>query len=170
MQRSPVLWSAQACPFRKAGVYYGLSPAATHVEVSLRLLPRRGQVYTLGSVTLQPSRTLPCVYLAVRDPSAVRVVPVPAFRNGAEHSNGHVSLIFPARATNGSTAATPDGPAVEAIRRYAADGEHAAFIVSVGLQTHREAEFHHQVLLTRPGLPYAELCERIESVKDRFSG
>ena len=169
MHQSPVLWSARACPFRKAGVYYGLSPANTHVDVAERILPRRGQVYGPATITVRPSQVLPCVYIAVRDPSAVRVVPVPKPLNGEDRENGHVSLIFPPGTRPLLATAAPSGPATEAIRRYAADGEHAGFVVSVGLAVQREEEFHRQVLCAIPGIPYGELCERIEAVRQEFS-
>jgi hypothetical protein len=169
MQQSPVLWSARACPFRKAGVYYGLSPAHTHIEITERLLPRRGQVYLNGRVRLRASQPLPCVYYAVRDPSVVRVVPVPASITGPERDNGHVSLIFPPPARPAFAPASSEASATEAIQRCLVDQDQAAFVVSVGLRTQREAQFHRQVLLAHHDLPYSELCERIEAVRDDFS-
>ena len=172
MTTSPVLWSARACPFRKAGVYYGLSDSATHLRVAQRLFPRRGAVHVAGTVALTPSATLPCIYIAVRDPSAVRVVPVRAARPGGhrEEDLEHVSLVFPpAPRAKEPPGATFDGPVAGAIRRYAAAHIQAAFVVTIGLRADREEEFHRRVLLDRPNAAYGDLCDRITALKDEFA-
>ena len=53
MPSNAIIWSARACPFRRAGVYYGLSDADTHLRVAQRLLPRRGRLYMPGTVTVR---------------------------------------------------------------------------------------------------------------------
>lgn len=80
----------------------------------------------------------------------------------------HVTLVFSA----------PDRPRpaveheigrVEAVAGVTGPGQHAGFVVTVGLRTELEAEFHERVILAHHDRPYAELCERIMSVRDQFS-
>ncbi len=172
MTTSPILWSARACPFRKAGVYYGLSEPETHLEIAHRLYPRRGRLLLAGTVSLAPSTLLPCIYVAVRDPSAVRVVPVRAARAGGvrEEDLEHVSLVFPPHPRPRESAKDALDPTVEeTIRHYAAAHVQAGFVVTIGLRVEREEEFHHKVLLHEPGVPYGDLCDRITALKHDFA-
>src|SRR5437016_10978760 len=124
MPKSPVLWSARACPFRRAGVYYGLSRAETHVPVAQRLLPRRGVPYPPRTMSIREHLAVPLVYFAVRDPSAVRVVPVRG-NGGADEpgdGGGHVFLIFPAARR---VRAADNAPELRAISKVGGNGSQA---------------------------------------------
>ena len=166
MPKSPVLWSARTCPFRRAGVYYGLSQADTHVRVARRLLPRRGRAYRPGAMAIREGVSVPLVYLAVRDPSAVRVMPV---RNGAPEKRiggEHVSLLFPSAK---GAVADPDIEELKPLSEVAATDSQAGFIVTVGLRTDLEPEFHRRVVLENRGVAYSELCDVITRVKEELA-
>jgi hypothetical protein len=144
-------------------VYYGLSTAASQAEVAAGLMPRRGALYPPGMVSMAPGSARPLVYLAVRDPSSVRVKPA---RNGHRHRRDadHVSLVIRADRPRAEKIGHPE---VRRLRAWA--DAPSAFVVTVGLRHDREVEFHQRVVLDHPGLAYAELCEVITALKDRFA-
>ena len=183
MMTGPILWTARACPFRRAGAYVGLGTADSHIIVMRRLLPRRARVYGGGRVRVRDGEEWPLVYYAVRDPSAARVLPV---RDGHGNGNGgrkhgdddddplHVMLVFPsAAARNGWRAAAAGNgghASLEELERHVRLGPDAGFIVTIGLRPDREAEFHESLVLSGTAPAYAELCERISAAKDQFAG
>lgn len=171
-----IVWSGQACPFRRAGVYYGLSPVGAHEQVARWLLPRRGAVYTHGRLMVRPESgaVAPLTYFAVRDPSAVRVVPVRRSRaapKGPLDDFTHVSLVF----TPDRRAGASPGPEerelahLSHLARESSEMDHGGFIVTIGLRTDREAEFHERVILGGGVPTYPQLCDRIMALRDEFS-
>jgi hypothetical protein len=178
LNASHIIWSGQACPFRRAGVYFGLSALATHEPVARWLLPRRGSAYPHGRVRVRPGTLAPLHYFAIRDPSAVRVIPVRPGSNGGNGSGPddefpHVSLLFPlerrrAEAPPNSEPVSPELGHIADLARAAAAHDQGAFVVTVGLRADREAEFHERLILMHRDLPYAELCERIKARRGDF--
>jgi hypothetical protein len=165
-----LVWSARECIFPRAGVYYGLAPHGTCHEAAAGLMPRRGSVYVGGRTEVRSGVPLPLHYFAVRDPSAVRVVP--AKGRAAPEDAAHVSLVLllPAPETGGPAGTAPEGNGVlGAIAGAAQVDSQSGFVMTIGLRKEREREFFEAVVLRPEVQPFGGLCERIQGAGDAFS-
>lgn len=163
-----VIWSAIDCSFPGAGAYVGLASCMQHYTVAGRLLPKRGQVYAGGSVAVRAGQRWPLVYFAVRDPSAVRVVPVRAARDAGRR---HVILQF---AFGHRPAPCPDEDSKVAplalLRTHCDERLHGVFVLTVGLGPDAEFGFQRRAGLTRSGLEYGELCDTVHAYRPYADG
>ena len=150
-------------------MYYGLCEAGSLHHAAGCILPRRGALYPVSSIRIRPDESAPLVYLAVRDPSAVRVVPVgPRGRGKASPQDfDHITLVFSAPDRPGPGG--PDPATIQSAVGAARQRQQAGFVVTIGLRTELESEFHERVILAHHDRPYAELWERIMSERDQFS-
>jgi hypothetical protein len=140
------LWSAATCGFKGAGVYVGLAPGYEHMAVARGLGAKQMQLYLGGRVkACGEVRPWPINYFAVRDPSAVRVIPVhqPPLPNGFKA----VRLQFRFPPQNGRSSITIAAPraGIQA-SACAAEESPAGFIVSVGLPIEREQRFFEETI------------------------
>lgn len=169
--RSHIVWSGRDCEFPKAGVYYGLAPAHTHAMAAAWLLPRRGTVCVGGRTEVRSGEQRPLHYYAVRDPSAVRVVPV---KGQVRDDPGHVSLIFrlggldAAGRVETGVLSPDEAAALTLIRESATHESEAGFVMTIGLRKDREREFFENVVLVPPIQPFSALCDRIQSAAADF--
>jgi hypothetical protein len=127
-------------------VYVGLAPGYEHMAVARGLSTRQMQLYVGGRVIAygEPRPWL-INYFAIRDPSAVRIIPVsqPPLPNGFKPV--HLRFRFPPQ--NGRTSTT--------ISCHPQRGVHgqgtpvvapAGFIVSVGLPIEKEQRFFEETI------------------------
>jgi hypothetical protein len=141
---APVSWSAATCDFRGAGVYVGLAPEYEHMAVARGLGAKQIQIYVGGRIRAQgEARPWALHYYAIRDPSAVRVIPVhqPKLPNGFKP----VQLRFRFPPNNGRHAVVVCPPADSRSGTVAAAAP-VGFIVSVGLAAERELAFFHETV------------------------
>jgi hypothetical protein len=148
-------------------VYFGLAVPYEHVAVARRLTSRQARVFSGGSVALRAdSPPAPFNYFAVRDPSSVKVMPVklPPLGNGFRH----VKLAFNfERYYQPST--DPDSQsavdALETSMHSFSEGKDrpatAAFLITIGLPTHREERFFHDAIASNPGQAWADFYNLI---------
>jgi hypothetical protein len=162
-QGTPIIWTAATCDFRGAGVYVGLAPEYEHLVVARGLGTKQMQAFVGGQMRARGEpRPWPIHYYAVRDPSAVRVIPVnqPALPNGFKP----VQLRFRFPAHNGrlTVRVTPPG---DGRFDHDANSQNAAapsgFIVSVGMPADREIEFFDAVIDGRMETDWDEVFQRV---------
>ncbi len=161
---APITWSATDHSFAGAGAYVGLSSCVQQFTVARWLLPRRAALHASGSVAMRPTHAWPLVYFAVRDPSAVRVIPV---RPGRDPGRRHVLLQFdfghrrpePPRLDDGA-GGTRD---LARLRSHCDEKLHGVFVLTVGLAPAAEQDFIRAVRLHEARMSYGEICDRIAS-------
>lgn len=163
---SRYLWSARKCPVRRAGVYFGLAPQASHFAVALGLVPNRGSVYDGGRVKVRAEEAWPLIYYAVRDPSAVGVRPVREQARPGELEPVH--LIFSVERAAG---AAPDTalagvPDVLSFRDSATPHPNVAFVLTIGIPRDREQRFHERAVLQRGELSFDAVCDALQAATE----
>lgn len=160
MSSHTVIWSAATCHARSAGVYLGLAPQYEHMIVARALSRRQAKLFIGGHVHVSgEARPWRLYYYAVRDPSAVRILPshdggLPGGYRPAElrfrFSPGvDEAVVGPARRTTG-----PSGPAP------------AAFVLTIGLDGGSERTFFQRALGDEPSA-WSEIFDR---VRRHFAG
>jgi hypothetical protein len=162
MMNRSIVWSAYACPIVGAGSYVGLSSSVQQNTVSRMLFPRRAAPYTGSTVRVRQDDLWPLLFLAVRDPSAVRVIPsraaVPAegmrrvmLQFGFEHSAHSLSRL----------PQWEDTTATNELRLNAEERVPAAFVLTIGLPIRLEQTFHEAVMHLNRGRVWPELCHAV---------
>src|SRR3954463_3387510 len=72
-----ILWSATTCDYPGAGVYVGLAPDFEHMAVARGLASKQARMFVGARMRPNAEAALSLVtFYAVRDPSAVRVIPL----------------------------------------------------------------------------------------------
>lgn len=157
MMSEHVTWSGAAYSFSGAGAYVGMASCEEHYSVARVILPRQGWVYPGGGTKLV--KVLPTVYFAVRDPSAVRIVPVADRRNRVRK---HVLLGFDGGKKGPHD---PAVPAMEQLKKHCDEKLHGVFIVTVGLPVREESRFFRSVVLACEGREFGRLCEEVQQYR-----
>jgi hypothetical protein len=166
----PIAWSAKVCPTRGAGAYTGLAPCPELLSVASRLNPRRVTVYAGASTQVGRAEPCPLVYFAVRDPSAVRVVPVRRERSAGsgvlDEPAVHVHLLFrfsdrPTRRLFDTPLDGGGGRLPAAVAAEAAPTGPGAFMLTIGLAPVHETMLYRNAAIQHPDQPWEDLCARI---------
>lgn len=115
-------------------------------------------VYDGAPVRALGGRLLPTYYLAIRDPSSIRVKNVEQAPRPRTDGVRYVNLIFERERIV---------PVAEAVANVHADGPtDAAFIITVSLPIAREEQFCREVLPSQPE-DWTEMFERLCSLDSR---
>jgi hypothetical protein len=158
-----IQWSATTCDYPGAGVYVGLAPDYEHMAVARGLACRQARVFVGGRMKFIPAgRPWAFNYYAVRDPSAVRVVPVsrPPLAGGFRHVELRVSIN-----RNGQRDAivvrppqnrpTPD-------KLFDAHlGAAAGFLLTIGLPIEQEAGFFGRLIEEHVDQDWSDVYARL---------
>ncbi len=158
---APVSWSAATCDFSGAGVYVGLAPEYEHITVARGLGAKQMQVYVGGRLRAAgESRPWPLHYYAVRDPSAVRVVPVqqPRLPNGFRP----VQLRFRFPIGNGRSSVVVSAPSDGVDLRGAVPlATPAGFVLTIGMAVDREEHFFRETIQRHADQELDEVFRRV---------
>jgi hypothetical protein len=160
-----IVWSATTCNVPGVGLYLGVAPDYQHMGVARGLSPRQARLFVGGRIRLgREGTTWPIYYYAVRDPSAVRVVPLdqPVLPGGFRHvelrieigrsGNGNGGAIVVAhRARERAGGSAPDQDALSS----------AAFLITIGLPVEQEHPFFEQMIDRHFDQEWTEIYERI---------
>jgi hypothetical protein len=162
-----LVWSATSCDYPGAALFFGLARHSDIASLCTWRTKRQVAVYNGSPVRALGDRMLPTYYLAVRDPSCIKVKSVeqPLRAGGGVGGGGngvrYVSLIF-----------ERDRPiaASEATALLRTEGGHdghsrhtdAAFVVTVSLPVLREESFSREVLPQGGGVGGEQLEEWTE--------
>jgi hypothetical protein len=158
-QGIPIIWSAATCDFRGAGVYVGLAPEGEHIVVARGVGAKQMQAYVGGQMRQRgETRPWPIHYYAVRDPQAIRVIPVhqPALPNGFKP----VQLRFRFPPHNGRNATILTPSSLRPIDHTPA-GPIAGFVITVGLQMDKELEFFQRTIENHLDQDWDEVFRRV---------
>jgi hypothetical protein len=164
MAVNPITWTALVCPVRGAGAYVGLASCRQQATVAEHLFPKRAVPYTGAAVCLRWEEHWPLMYLAVRDPSAARVIPMEEPRRRGyprvrlRFAVSHGPLFAPARHQDA---------ALDQLRAAAAERRPGAFVVTIGLPIALEPAFHRRVLLNQAAQPWRGLCLAVSGFRPR---
>src|ERR1043165_3801992 len=153
-----VVWSAATCIYPGAGVYLGLGREFEHVAVARGLGSRHARGVAGGRARLERGRSRSIHYYAVRDPSAVRVIPIrgPRLERGFKavelrvrigRNGEHDSVVIWGEGSGGM-----GGPLEVA---------QAGFLLTIGLPIERESEFFERVIGRHQDQEWSELTERL---------
>ena len=141
MSSHTVIWSASTCKHPGAGVYLGLAPQREHMIVARALSRRQAKVFVGGRVR-GPGENRPwqIYYYAVRDPSAVRVVPINGAANGRGFGAAELRFRLPPAADEAVAAPGP------VCRQEAGDPAPAAFLMTIGLGSGEDRIFFQHTI------------------------
>jgi hypothetical protein len=157
----PVLWSAATCSFKGAGVYVGLAPDYEHLAVARGLSSKQLHLFVGGRMrTDGEQRPWGIHYYAVRDPSAVRVVPVgkPALPNGFRPV--HLRFKFPEH--NGRSTVVVAAPHEPEAREIAcAAAAPIGFVMTIGLSEEKERDFFLKIIEEHLDQNWGEVFQRV---------
>jgi hypothetical protein len=159
----PLVWSAATCDFRGAGAYIGLAPDYEHIAAARGLGAKQANLYVGGRMRSGgEARPWPINYYAIRDPSAIRVIPVskPVLPNGFRPV--HLRFNFPEH--NGRTTVIVAPPGEGRQDREALPHASAApmgFVVTIGLPIEREADFFGKIIEHHLDQEWAEVFQRV---------
>ena len=160
-----VVWTAATCDFKGAGVYIGLAPDFEQIAVARGLSARQARVFVGGRIVLPPIQRLSINYFAIRDPSAVRVVPVQSPQRTAGFR--HVELRF-TLGRNGQRDAIVVSPAPNSHTNGHSRWPGIGFLLSVGLPQEREQEFFRSMIAEHPDTEWSGLCSRLHRACQGF--
>lgn len=141
MSNHTVIWSAATCDSPGAGVYVGVAPQHEHMIVARALSRRQAKLFIAGRVQVPgESRPWQVYYYAVRDPSAVRVVPVQHARTPGGFRAAELRFRF-----------APTADETVAMARAARSGNpqeesSAVFLVTIGLNAGEDRAFLQRTL------------------------
>ncbi|MEX2218039.1 MAG: hypothetical protein WD749_04700 [Phycisphaerales bacterium] len=153
-----VLWTAATCDFRGAGVYLGLAPDYEQIAVCRGLSARQARVFVGGRVVIPPGQRLSITYFAIRDPSAVRVIPIqPAHRiAGFRHVELRIHL-----GRNGQRDAVVVSPAPNGHGPPGGRPPGIGFLLTIGLPQEREPEFFQSMIVHHPDDEWSRVYTRL---------
>jgi hypothetical protein len=159
-----LVWSATTCDFPGAGLYLGLAPVTEHVLVARGLTSRQARLYIGGITAVREGELWALNYIAIRDPSAVKVKPLdkPPLPNGFRH----VSLVFQVeRAGRSDSAGAMHENLESALHAVTSDNTvvpgWGAFIVTIGLSPGKEARFFADWIASHPRQSWGDLYLRL---------
>jgi hypothetical protein len=154
-------WSATTCEFPGAGVYVGVAPDYEHMAIARALGHRQARLFVGARMRFSGlDRPAPVNYFAIRDPSAVRVVPVnlPPLPRGFRHVDLRFSL-----ARNGGSEPVVVSPAPNVnggggVVIPAAEG----FLVTVGLPIEREQAFFEKMVASNRNRLWSDVFAQLD--------
>lgn len=159
MSSHSVIWSASGCGAAGAGVYIGVAPQHEHMIVARALSKRQAKLFIGGHVVV-PAETRPwqIYYYAVRDPSAVRIIPVE--RGQSPGGFRPAELRFRFAPSVDESVASP-GPSTLSTRKNGVGGtQPAVFIVTIGLNSGADRSFFQRVV-GEGSHEWADVFERV---------
>jgi hypothetical protein len=155
-------WSALTCSFPGASVFLGMSSFREQRWLAEGLSFRSLRVFADGALhVVAAGRRWPIAYFAVRDPAAVRIVPIPQQADpGFEHARLLVSVPKSSTARNAY--------ALSGLRAQSAcitsDAEQHAFLLTVGLQANREEDVFMHTLVDEPEQDWEQVRLRLSEL------
>jgi hypothetical protein len=159
-----LVWSATTCDFPGAGLYLGLAPTTEHIAVARGLTARQARLYLGGITAVREGEFWALNYLAVRDPSAVKVKPLdkPPLPNGFKH----VNLVFQVEKAGCSNSAAETHKDLESTIHAGTAGNSdvpgwGAFIITIGLSPRKEAGFFSKWVAGHPRQSWGDLYLRL---------
>lgn len=157
------VWSATTCDVPGVGLYLGVAPDYQHMGVARGLSPRQARLFVGGRIRLGRQGTAwPIYYYAVRDPSAVRVVPLdqPALPGGFRHVELRITV-----GRNGNDGAIVVAPPPREETDSSAQDQYtasfAAFLITIGLPAEKEHPFFEQMIDRHFDQEWTEIYERV---------
>lgn len=154
-------WSATTCDFPGAGLYLGLAPSSEHATVARRFSAKQVRILIDGTVRVRhDGPSWPLNYIAVRDPSTVRVVPLdrPPLPNGFRHVKLHFQFDNAAPGAADETGRTMPVSSPEIS---------SAFILTIGLPLVREDEFFNEAVSAWPAQDWGDVYRRLRDLGRR---
>jgi hypothetical protein len=145
-----LVWSATSCELPGAALFFGLARQADVASLCGWRTKRQMAIFSGAPVSALGGRSLPTYYLAIRDPSCIRVKVV----DGAPCTDGvrYVSLIFERErqvaASEAAAMLEHDG------------GSDAAFVITISLPIAKEEQFSREAL-PQGDEEWTEMFERL---------
>jgi hypothetical protein len=158
----PVVWSAATCDFKSAGVYIGLAPEYEHLAVARGLSAKQLHMFVGGRMrSTGEARPWAIHYYAVRDPSAVRVVPVgkPALPNGFKPV--HLRFKFPEQNGRSTVVVSAAGGVSEEEITTMAAAAPSGFVMTIGLAAEKERDFFVRIIEAHLDQDWGEVFQRV---------
>jgi hypothetical protein len=158
----PVVWSAATCDFKGAGVYVGLAPDYEHLTVARGLTAKQLHLFVGGRMRAgAEQRPWPIHYYAVRDPSAVRVVPIgkPRLPNGFRPV--HLRFKFPEQNGRSTVIVSAAGGATQEEIAAMAAAAPSGFVLSIGLPVEKERDFFVRIIEEHLDQDWGEVFQRV---------
>jgi hypothetical protein len=156
----PLVWSAATCDFKSAGVYVGLAPDYEHLAAARGLTSKQLHLFVGGRMRSDgEARPWGINYYAVRDPSAVRVIPVcqPRLPNGFRPV--HLRFNFPEH--NGRSTVVVSAPPEEREIAGKARAAPIGFVLTIGLMEERERDFFAKIIQEHLDQDWSEVFRRV---------
>jgi len=151
------VWSATTCDFPGVGVYLGLAPRFEHLIIARMLSPKQIRLFT-GAIVGVGKTGAAIEYYAVRDPSVVRVIPLPQppLPNGFRHVKLAFQFERPHLLTDAVTMIRMPNPG--STRPSEAP---VGFLITIGLAIGQEEDFYRRAIAEHEGQEFADLYARI---------
>jgi hypothetical protein len=160
--RHQISWSALTCSMPGAGVYCGIAPFTEHVELSKGMPFRKLRVFADGIIVVRDSgQQWPLNYIALRDPSAVKVIPI---QQPPVDDFRHARLLF-------TVSPVPEPQSsfdISGIRAQASANRDPntpfAFVLSVGLPPDREEDLFLRTFADHPQQDWEQIYGRLREM------
>jgi hypothetical protein len=157
----PVVWSAATCDFKGAGVYLGLAPDYEHLAVARGLAAKQLHLFVGGRMrSTGENRPWGIHYYAVRDPGAVRVIPVGTSLLPNGFKAVHLRFRFPEQ--NGrSTVVVSAPPDAECKGAAPALTSPMGFVMTIGLPQEKERDFFVKIIQEHLDQDWGDVFQRV---------